>query len=178
MPHKDLGKRKLLAKTMPMLGAAGLSLAIGTSAAIGSINPDPITSARVAEPMMDEEQISDISLATFHLFNGDRGSPPRRRPATISQGACGADLYLLGVFSEFERAMVVDRVRSGLAKAKARGKRSGKAIGRPRSSSSRRFPPWRSATVPQQSPALSSGRRSNIEALAYSASQCGLTDAR
>ena len=93
MPHKDLGKRKLLAKTMPMLGAAGLSLAIGTSAAIGSINPDPITSARVAELMMDEEQISDISLATFHLFNGDRGSPPRRRPATISQGACGADLY-------------------------------------------------------------------------------------
>jgi hypothetical protein len=77
MPHKDVGKRKLLIKTMPMLGAAGLSLAIGTSAAIGSINPDPITSARVAEPMMDEEQISDISLATFHLFDGNSGSPPR-----------------------------------------------------------------------------------------------------
>ena len=42
---------------------------------------------------MDEEQISDISLATFHLFDGDSGGPPRRRPATISQGACGADLY-------------------------------------------------------------------------------------
>jgi hypothetical protein len=93
MPHKDVGKRKFLTKTMPMLGAAGLSLAIGPSAAIGSINPDPITLARVAEPMMDEEQISDISLATFHLFDEDGGSPPRRRPATISQGACGADLY-------------------------------------------------------------------------------------
>jgi hypothetical protein len=90
MPHKDVGEWKLLTKTMPMLGAAGLSLAIGTSAAIGSTNPDV---ARVPEPTMDEEQISDISLATFHLFDGDRGGPPRRRPATISQGACGTGLY-------------------------------------------------------------------------------------
>ncbi len=39
---------------------------------------------------------------------------------------------MLSVFAEFERAMIVDRVRSGLAKAKAKGTRSGKAIGRPR----------------------------------------------
>lgn len=43
-----------------------------------------------------------------------------------------AMFQMLGVFSEFERAMIVERVRSGLAKAKAKGTRSGKPIGRPR----------------------------------------------
>jgi DNA invertase Pin-like site-specific DNA recombinase len=63
--------------------------------------------------------------------------------------AAGCDLYLhtqgldtstpagramfgmLSVFGEFERAMIVERVRAGLARAKANGTRSGKAIGRP-----------------------------------------------
>lgn len=43
-----------------------------------------------------------------------------------------AMFQLLGVFAEFERAMIVERVRSGMAKAKANGTRSGKPIGAPR----------------------------------------------
>jgi DNA invertase Pin-like site-specific DNA recombinase len=39
---------------------------------------------------------------------------------------------MLGVFAEFERAIIQERVRSGLARAKTHGTRSGKAIGRPR----------------------------------------------
>jgi DNA invertase Pin-like site-specific DNA recombinase len=39
---------------------------------------------------------------------------------------------MLGVFAEFERSMIVERVRAGIAKARAQGTRSGKAIGRPR----------------------------------------------
>ena len=64
--------------------------------------------------------------------------------------AAGCDLYLhrqaidtrtpsgramfqmLGVFAEFERAMIVDRVRSGIARAQAKGTKSGRPIGRPR----------------------------------------------
>jgi DNA invertase Pin-like site-specific DNA recombinase len=64
--------------------------------------------------------------------------------------AAGVDLYLyqqaldtttpsgkamfqmLGVFAEFERSMIVERVRSGMAKAKANGTKSGNPIGRPR----------------------------------------------
>jgi DNA invertase Pin-like site-specific DNA recombinase len=38
---------------------------------------------------------------------------------------------MMGVFAEFERAMIQERVRAGLARAKAQGTRSGKAIGRP-----------------------------------------------
>jgi DNA invertase Pin-like site-specific DNA recombinase len=43
-----------------------------------------------------------------------------------------AMFQMLGVFAEFERAMIVERVRSGLARARERGTKSGKAIGRPK----------------------------------------------
>ena len=63
--------------------------------------------------------------------------------------ATGVDLYLhqqgvntttpagralfgmMGVFAEFERGMIQERVRAGLARAKAKGTRSGNPIGRP-----------------------------------------------
>ena len=43
-----------------------------------------------------------------------------------------AMFQMLGVFAEFERAMIVDRVKAGLARARDKGTRSGRAIGRPR----------------------------------------------
>ena len=39
---------------------------------------------------------------------------------------------MLGVFAEFERSMIVERVNAGLARAREQGTRSGLAIGRPR----------------------------------------------
>lgn len=39
---------------------------------------------------------------------------------------------MLAVFGEFEREMIVARVNAGMARAKAKGTRSGKAIGRPK----------------------------------------------
>jgi len=43
-----------------------------------------------------------------------------------------AMFQMMGVFAEFERAMIAERVRSGMARAKAKGTKSGKPIGRPR----------------------------------------------
>jgi DNA invertase Pin-like site-specific DNA recombinase len=43
-----------------------------------------------------------------------------------------AMFQMLGVFAEFERSIIVERVRSGMAKAKAHGTKSGNTIGRPR----------------------------------------------
>jgi DNA invertase Pin-like site-specific DNA recombinase len=37
----------------------------------------------------------------------------------------------MGVFAEFERGMIQERVRAGMARAKKSGTKSGKAIGRP-----------------------------------------------
>lgn len=39
---------------------------------------------------------------------------------------------MLSVFSEFERALIQERVRAGLKRAKANGTKSGKPIGRPK----------------------------------------------
>ena len=38
---------------------------------------------------------------------------------------------MLGVFAEFERAIIRERVVAGMARAKANGTKSGKPIGRP-----------------------------------------------
>jgi len=42
-----------------------------------------------------------------------------------------AMFQMLGVFAEFERAMIQERVRAGMARAKAKGTKSGRPIGRP-----------------------------------------------
>ncbi len=43
-----------------------------------------------------------------------------------------AMFQMLGVFAEFERELIVARVNAGVARAREKGTRSGKAIGRPR----------------------------------------------
>ena len=86
MSHtKEAGKRKHLIKAMPILGAAVLSfsLTIGTSAAIGSINSGPATSVQVAGSVMDEEQIFDISLATFRVHDDESAGPQRSAETAI-----------------------------------------------------------------------------------------------
>jgi len=37
----------------------------------------------------------------------------------------------MGVFAEFERGMITERVKAGMARSKAKGTKSGNAIGRP-----------------------------------------------
>jgi DNA invertase Pin-like site-specific DNA recombinase len=41
---------------------------------------------------------------------------------------------MMGTFAEFERSMIVERVRAGVARANTSGTKSGKAFGRPRTS--------------------------------------------
>jgi DNA invertase Pin-like site-specific DNA recombinase len=48
-----------------------------------------------------------------------------------------AMFQMMGVFAEFERAVIVERVKAGLARARLHGTRSGKAIGGQRVSASR-----------------------------------------
>src|SRR5271167_1966776 len=45
-----------------------------------------------------------------------------------STAAGNALFQMLGVFAEFERAIIVERVNPGIARAKAKGTKSGKAI--------------------------------------------------
>jgi DNA invertase Pin-like site-specific DNA recombinase len=43
-----------------------------------------------------------------------------------------AMFQMMGVFAEFERAMIAERVRAGMARARESGTKTGNAIGRPR----------------------------------------------
>ena len=43
-----------------------------------------------------------------------------------------AMFQMLGVFAEFERSIIIERVKSGMARAKEKGTKSGRAIGRPK----------------------------------------------
>jgi DNA invertase Pin-like site-specific DNA recombinase len=54
------------------------------------------------------------------------------RQAIDSTTAAGkAMLHMCGVFAEFERSMIVERINAGIARAKRVGTKSGRKIGRP-----------------------------------------------
>ncbi len=87
-------------KGLPVLGAAGLSLCLGSGApaALGVATTDiPACSLVVdQEQTLREEEITDITLATFHIFH--REEPPRLHTqiAAGACGACGAGFYEAG----------------------------------------------------------------------------------
>ena len=54
-----------------------------------------------------------------------------RQGLDTSTPAGKAMFQMLGVFAEFERSLIQERIRAGIAKAKASGTKSGKAFGRP-----------------------------------------------
>jgi DNA invertase Pin-like site-specific DNA recombinase len=55
-----------------------------------------------------------------------------RQGVDTSTPAGKALFQMLGVFAEFERSIIQERIRAGIAKARAQGTKSGKAFGRPR----------------------------------------------
>src|SRR6476620_1499575 len=103
MPQtKRAAQRKRRSKVVLALGAAGLSLSLGgsASAAIGGLNPVTVSQ----QVMLYEEEIADVSLATFHVFDKERAGihKPHARLAKGVGGcggcagcgcACGIGLY-------------------------------------------------------------------------------------
>lgn len=86
-----LAKRKR--KALPALGAAGLSLTLASAAsaaAIGGQTADALTrNASVShEISLSEEEISDVSLATFYVFDNE-GAAASPHGARFAAGGCG-----------------------------------------------------------------------------------------
>ena len=91
-------QRKRRRKAVPVLGAAGLSLALasGASAAVGGMSGNlPARTARVSQQMtLRDEEITDVSLATFHVFDNENTQWLRTRVAFgATLGACGSSFY-------------------------------------------------------------------------------------
>jgi hypothetical protein len=88
---KQASSRRRKSKAVPVLGAAGLSLSLASGAsAIGG----PATDMLTPKPGMShaitlcEEEISDVSLATFYVFDNENAGSFRRR-IKLAQGGCG-----------------------------------------------------------------------------------------
>lgn len=86
-------KRKRGRRALPALGAAGLSLTLASaasSAALGGKAADMLTQGiGVSQQMnLSEEDISDVSLATFYVFD-DEGTATSRRGVRLAAGGCG-----------------------------------------------------------------------------------------
>src|SRR5262249_38098809 len=75
---KQAAQANRRSKVVLALGAAGLSLSLGSSAsaAIGGMNG--ASSAPVSK-QMHEEEISDVSLATFHVFDSENAGAHGQR---------------------------------------------------------------------------------------------------
>jgi hypothetical protein len=80
MPRvKQASKRKRLAKAaaVPALGAAGLGLSLAGSASASTLPTADVSQTlnNVANQrfVLGEEEIADVSLATFHLFDKESG---------------------------------------------------------------------------------------------------------
>ena len=77
---KQVSKRKRRNTALPVLGAAGISLAMagGASATPPAANvPSEDTGPRIT---LGEEEIADVSLATFYVFDKENENESRARP--------------------------------------------------------------------------------------------------
>jgi hypothetical protein len=85
MSHaKQYSKRRRRSKAVPLLGAAGLSLSLASGASATTTadsTADPLTrnTGVSHEITLSEEEISDVTLATFYVRT--RKTPDRSGPA-------------------------------------------------------------------------------------------------
>jgi hypothetical protein len=92
---KQTSKRKRRRKTIPLLGAAGLSLSlaggISAAAAHQAVEPAAGSVKTIHATRIAEEEIADISLATFYVTDRENtvGVLRRTQLAFGSGGGCG-----------------------------------------------------------------------------------------
>ena len=83
MPQaKKPSKRKHRACAVPLLGAAGLSLSLASGAPAATAGPT------AHEITLGEEEISDVSLATFYVFDRENVGPSQPGVQLVHRG-CG-----------------------------------------------------------------------------------------
>src|SRR6185437_13690580 len=78
MSVKQASKRKRVAKAaVPALGAAGLTFSLAGGASASTLpnadTPQKLDFSPSQSVLLGEEEIADVSLATFHLFDKENG---------------------------------------------------------------------------------------------------------
>jgi hypothetical protein len=91
MAHaKQASKRKRLRKSLPAFGVAGVSLAMAGGASATAPTGNVASQDTAPRPVitLGEEEISDVSLATFYVIDNENAGTFRRR-IKLAQGGCG-----------------------------------------------------------------------------------------
>jgi len=89
---KRASKGKRPSKAVSVLGIAGASLAASTGRSLAEIPAADIPSQNTAQfrfITLADEEISDVSLATFHLFDKEGLGAPRSGMIQLARGGCG-----------------------------------------------------------------------------------------
>jgi hypothetical protein len=85
-------KKTLGGKTVPALAAAGLSLTLANEASLAATAPSVDTTSRKPvvsrEIVLREDEIFDVSLATFYVFDKERPGPFRSGLQLRVSGCC------------------------------------------------------------------------------------------
>ena len=101
---KRASKRKRRSKTIPALGAAGLSLTLANEASLAATAPVLDAMTRKAgvshEIILREEEIFDVTLASFYVFDKERAGAFRAGGRLIKVTGCCEFACLAGPAAE------------------------------------------------------------------------------
>ena len=91
---KPSSKNKRRSKALPALGFAGVSLSMASGACASTsearANTPPTAQSQSHEVFLGDEEISDVSLATFYVFDKENtGPPPLAQQLRLARGGCG-----------------------------------------------------------------------------------------
>ena len=93
MPRVKASKQKRVTKAVPALGAAGLTFSLvgGASAAVAPANDESQTSnySPNHQITLGEEEIADVSLATFYVFDKESADAARNGVQVAWGCRCG-----------------------------------------------------------------------------------------
>ena len=121
MSHaKQASKRKRRSKALPVLGAAGLSFSLVSGASGGpTVNlPTPNTGAS-HEITLAEEEISDVSLATFYVFDKENTGTFRPNVQLVRGGGCGGAAAEAAAAEAAEVAAAAEAAEAAVASVEA-----------------------------------------------------------
>ena len=82
------GSKRKSRKAALVLGAAGVSLAMGGGASATAPTTNAPSQDNARRIVLGEEEISDVSLATFYVFDKEN-TPPFRHGLRLAAGGCG-----------------------------------------------------------------------------------------
>ena len=110
MPRvKQASKRKRVTKSVPVLGAAGLTFSLVGGASAAAVPTADVPQTPNIAPShaitLGEEEIADVSLATFHVFDKENAAASPRAACRKLRGCGAAEAAVAAVVAEAAQSL-------------------------------------------------------------------------